>query len=68
LEDVVTTGKSALQAVERLTSAGYQVDRVVSLVDRLQGGRELYESVNLHFDTLFTILDLQEIYQKLKGT
>ncbi|MCH4902896.1 orotate phosphoribosyltransferase [Cylindrospermopsis raciborskii CHAB3438] len=67
LEDVVTTGKSALQAVERLTSAGYQVDRVVSLVDRLQGGRELYESVNLHFDTLFTILDLQEMYQKLKG-
>ena len=66
LEDVVTTGKSALQAVERLTSAGYQVDRVVSLVDRLQGGRELYQSFNLHFDSLFTILDLQQMYQESK--
>jgi orotate phosphoribosyltransferase len=66
LEDVVTTGKSALQAVERLTVAGYKVDRVISLVDRLQGGRELYQSFNLHFDSLFTILDLQQMYQELK--
>ncbi|NLQ06095.1 orotate phosphoribosyltransferase [Cylindrospermopsis raciborskii] len=66
LEDVVTTGKSALQAVERLTAAGYKVDRVVSLVDRLQGGRELYQSFDLHFDSLFTILDLQQMYQELK--
>ncbi|MCZ2200984.1 orotate phosphoribosyltransferase [Cylindrospermopsis raciborskii] len=66
LEDVVTTGKSALQAVERLTAAGYKVDRVVSLVDRLQGGRELYQSFDLHFDSLFTILDLQQMYQELQ--
>ena len=37
LEDVVTTGKSALKAVERLRMAGYEVDKIISLVDRKQG-------------------------------
>ncbi|TAE55826.1 MAG: orotate phosphoribosyltransferase [Nostocales cyanobacterium] len=64
LEDVVTTGQSALKAVERLRAAGYTVDRVISLIDRLQGGAELYKSVGLEFDALFSITDLQAHYQK----
>jgi orotate phosphoribosyltransferase len=60
LEDVVTTGKSALQAVERLQAAGYQVSEIIALVDRKQGGRELYESQGLKFQALFTIESLQE--------
>ncbi|OBQ31734.1 MAG: orotate phosphoribosyltransferase, partial [Anabaena sp. MDT14b] len=58
LEDVVTTGQSALKAVERLQAAGYTVDRVISLIDRLQGGGALYESAGLQFEALFTIQDL----------
>ncbi|MEA5576573.1 orotate phosphoribosyltransferase [Anabaena sp. UHCC 0451] len=65
LEDVVTTGQSALKAVERLQAAGYTVDRVISLIDRLQGGAELYKSAGLHFDTLFSIRDLQARYQQI---
>ncbi|MBD2442907.1 orotate phosphoribosyltransferase [Dolichospermum sp. FACHB-1091] len=68
LEDVVTTGQSALQAVERLKSAGYTVDRVISLIDRLQGGRELYESAGLQFQALFTIQDLKKRYPEVKST
>lgn len=59
LEDVVTTGKSALLAVERLQAAGYKVSQIISLVDRKQGGRELYESQKLQFQALFTIEELQ---------
>ena len=59
LEDVVTTGKSALQAVERLQDAGYQVSQIVALVDRKQGGAELYKSHKLKFQALFTIEELQ---------
>jgi len=55
LEDVVTTGNSAMLAVERLTNAGYKVNQVISLVDRLSGGRELYESNGLEFASIFTI-------------
>lgn len=63
LEDVVTTGQSALKAVERLQAAGYTVDTVISLIDRLQGGAELYQSAGLKFAALFTITDLQERYR-----
>ena len=60
LEDVVTTGKSAMQAVERLRGAGYIVDRVLSLIDREQGGGELYREQGLDFQAVFTIADLKE--------
>lgn len=65
LEDVVTTGQSALKAVERLQAAGYTVDRVISLIDRLQGGGELYQSAGLQFVALFTIKDLQKRYAEI---
>jgi orotate phosphoribosyltransferase len=67
LEDVVTTGKSAMQAVERLRDAGYKVDHVITLVDRQQGGAEFYASQNLKFDAVFTIKDLQKRWQELHG-
>lgn len=65
LEDVVTTGQSAMKAVERLRAAGYVVDEVISLVDRQQGGAEFYDSVGLKFEAVFTIKDLQERYREL---
>jgi orotate phosphoribosyltransferase len=60
LEDVVTTGKSAYLAVERLRSAGYQVSQVIALVDRQEGGREFYQQKGLDFQSVFTIEDLQK--------
>jgi len=65
LEDVVTTGRSAMKAVERLRDAGYTVNLVISLIDRLQGGAEFYQSVGLKFETVFTIEDIQQRYQQL---
>ena len=38
LEDVITTGGSAIQAVKRLRDAGYEVKRVVAIVDRQENG------------------------------
>ena len=38
LEDVITTGGSAIKAVERLRDAGYVVNRIVSIVDRQEYG------------------------------
>nr|WP_202865292.1 orotate phosphoribosyltransferase [Synechococcus elongatus] len=65
LEDVVTTGGSALKAVTRLRDAGYVVDRVLALVDRQQGGAELYAQEGLIFDALYRIPDLQQRYRAL---
>ncbi|AFY60147.1 orotate phosphoribosyltransferase [Synechococcus sp. PCC 6312] len=59
LEDVVTTGGSALKAVERLREAGYGVKAVLGIVDRDCGGEELFASYGLAFKALFTIRDFQ---------
>ncbi|MBI4783805.1 MAG: orotate phosphoribosyltransferase [Oscillatoriophycideae cyanobacterium NC_groundwater_1537_Pr4_S-0.65um_50_18] len=59
LEDVVTTGQSALKAVDRLRQAGYKVNEIIALVDRHQGGAELYAEQGIRFQTVFSITDLQ---------
>lgn len=66
LEDVVTTGSSALKAVERLQQAGYPVNGVIALVDRQQGGAELYQQAGLPFQSIFTIQDLQQRWRELQ--
>lgn len=63
LEDVVTTGKSALLAVERLRSASYSVEQVIALIDREQGGAQLYQSKGLQFQALFPITEIQDFSQ-----
>ncbi|RCJ25052.1 orotate phosphoribosyltransferase [Nostoc sp. ATCC 43529] len=68
LEDVVTTGQSALKAVERLQAAGYVVDRIIALVDRHQGGGELYQSAGLKFEALFSIQEIQERFRQLANS
>ncbi|MEM9218411.1 MAG: orotate phosphoribosyltransferase [Cyanobacteria bacterium P01_F01_bin.150] len=66
LEDVVTTGSSAMKAVERLRDAGYRVNQVISLVDRQQGGAEFYQKQGIDFQAVYTIADLQARWQDLK--
>lgn len=67
LEDVVTTGLSAMKAVERLQQAGYSVNQVMALVDRQQGGAELYQSAGLQFQALFSIEEIQARSRQLKA-
>jgi orotate phosphoribosyltransferase len=68
VEDAVTTGQSAMKAVERLKDAGYTVNQVISLVDRQQGAAELYQSMGLKFETVFTIPELQKRYKELNDS
>lgn len=65
LEDVVTTGNSALKAVERLREGGYQVNGILALVDRQQGGAETYQAAGIPFQTLFTIPQIQQRWREL---
>ncbi len=65
LEDVVTTGRSALKAVERLQEAGYHVNGILALVDRQQGGTETYAQANIPFQAVFSIQDLQQRWAEL---
>ncbi|MBM5800034.1 MAG: orotate phosphoribosyltransferase [Cyanobacteria bacterium K_DeepCast_35m_m2_023] len=55
LEDVVTTGGSSLQAVRQLREAGYLVNRVVTIVDRQEGGLEAMTVAGLELRSLFLL-------------
>ena len=63
LEDVITTGGSAIKAATRLRDAGFVVERVVAIVDRQENKEadEFMESVDLELRSLFT---LDEICQE----
>ena len=52
IEDVITTGGSALKAVEAVRAAGGKVVGVLSVVDREEGGREALEAVGLEVASL----------------
>jgi orotate phosphoribosyltransferase len=57
VEDVVTTGGSSLLAIERCEAFGLTVERVVAIIDRMEGGREAFISRGYAFDSLLTIRD-----------
>jgi orotate phosphoribosyltransferase len=57
LEDVVTSGGSALKAVEACRAEQLEVVGCFALVDRLEGGREAIEAQGLPLDALYTRKD-----------
>ncbi|MEM7061767.1 MAG: orotate phosphoribosyltransferase [Cyanobacteria bacterium P01_B01_bin.77] len=67
LEDVVTTGQSAMKAIVRLRDAGYTVNQVISLVDRQQGGAEYYAQAQIDFKAVYKISDIQARWQELQS-
>tara|TARA_B100001996_G_scaffold264530_1_gene206382 strand:+ start:235 stop:768 length:534 start_codon:yes stop_codon:yes gene_type:complete len=58
LEDVTTTGGSAIKAVEKLRDAGYVVNRVVTIIDRQDGARESMWETELELRSIFELDDL----------
>lgn len=52
IEDVITTGGSALKAVDAVRAAGGSVVGVLAIVDREEGGREAIEAKGLEVATL----------------
>ena len=60
LEDVTTTGGSALIAVEKLRDAGYTVERIITIIDRQVDGEAdaKMKEANIELISLFTLQDL----------
>jgi orotate phosphoribosyltransferase len=54
VEDVLTTGGSALKAVDRAREEGLEVLGIITLVDRQEGGREIVEKAGLQLRSIFT--------------
>lgn len=59
IEDVVTSGGSALAAARALTEAGCEVKQIFGVIDREEGGREAIAAAGYPMDALFTKSDLE---------
>jgi orotate phosphoribosyltransferase len=57
VEDVVTTGGSSLQAIERVEAIGLKVQKVIAIIDRQEGGAENFAQRGYAFASLLTIRD-----------
>jgi len=53
VEDVTTTGGSAMKAIEAVRDAGAEVVLVFTLVDRQEGAEETFKAAGLPFRALF---------------
>lgn len=59
LEDVTTTGGSAMKAIEAVKADGAIVDRVITVVDRLEGAAETFKAAGIPFAALLTAADFR---------
>jgi len=57
VEDVTTTGGSAMQAVNQARQYECAILKVISVVDRLEGAEENFRAAGIKFEALFTWRD-----------
>ncbi len=65
VEDVVTTGAPTIKAVNAAKEAGFNVLRVIPLIDREEGGAaNIEKETGVKVDPIFTMTDLMEAHKK----
>lgn len=64
VDDVVTTGQSTIDAIDRARESSLDVIKAIALVDRQEGGRENIERKKIPFESIFTRDDLMNQYKK----
>ncbi len=57
VEDVTTTGGSSMKAIEVVKAEGAIVDRVITVVDRLEGAADNFKAAGIAFVALLTTAD-----------
>ncbi|MGH7478918.1 MAG: orotate phosphoribosyltransferase [Candidatus Methylomirabilales bacterium] len=61
VDDVVTTGGSTLRAIEASREQGFQIVKIIVLVDRLEGGTEKLSSLGIPYEAVFTLNDIAAV-------
>ena len=54
VDDVITTGKSTIEAITKAKEAGLEIVKVIALIDRQEGGREAVETSGYKLDSIIT--------------
>jgi orotate phosphoribosyltransferase len=63
VDDVITTGKSTIEAINRAKETGLQIVKVIALVDRQEGGRENIEALGYKVDAVVNREEVMELYK-----
>lgn len=58
VEDIATTGGQVIEAARDLTARGITVERIVAVLDRLEGARQNIASAGFDYESLLTVKDL----------
>ena len=59
VEDVTTTGGSALKAAKALEGEGAKIVRVLTIVDRLDGAADAFRDAGFNFVPILTLSDFR---------
>lgn len=66
VDDVVTTGESIITAIEKAREAGFNIRKVMALVDREEGGAEnIMAKTKCKLTPIFTKTDLLDFHHKM---
>jgi orotate phosphoribosyltransferase len=63
VDDVITTGKSTIEAIEKAKEAGLKVLFAVALIDRQEGGKENIESLGIEVKPILTREEVMALYR-----
>lgn len=66
VDDVITTGKSTIEAISRAKEAGLEIVKVICLIDRQEGGRENIEALGYKVEAVVLRDEVMELYRKQK--
>jgi orotate phosphoribosyltransferase len=65
IDDVITTGGSTIMAIMKAKEAGLDIDRVIVLIDRQEGGRENIMEYVKRVDAVFMRDEILELYKEM---
>lgn len=58
VEDIATTGGQVIEAAHSIWQTGARIDKVVAVIDRMEGARQAITAAGLQFESILTKLDL----------
>lgn len=65
VDDVITSGKSTIEAIIRARDAGLKITQIIALIDRQEGGREAVKEVGFEVTSVITKDDIMEVYNRM---
>jgi orotate phosphoribosyltransferase len=63
VDDVITTGKSTIEAITKAKEEGLEIVKVITFIDRQEGGKEAIEALGYKVDSVITRDEVMELYR-----